>query len=216
MTPPIYAVIPTHDRPADLADCIAAVRDQVHHVIVIDNASDPAVPIDAADTVIRHAAQPPNISELWNIGILAADRHAMLNRAVADVLILNDDVICGPGLAEGLQNALRATGCDIASPGPVAAEFHEPGPVQMATRMTGYCWMLRAESDLIVDEAMQWWYSDDDVAQQACAAGGRLVVPGLALEHRHPDQSTHTNPALAEQAAKDRATFVAKWGFEPW
>lgn len=217
MTPPIYAVIPTHNRPADLADCVAAVRDQVHHVIVVDNASDPAVPIDCADTVIYDDEQPPNLSRLWNIGIDTARNHAAINRAREwDVLVLNDDVVCGPGFAAGLQTAMRGTACDAASPGPQHAEFHEPGPVQLGTRLLGFAFMLRGETGIRADEDLRWWAGDDGIGQEACARGGRLVVPGLAYEHHHPDQSTAANPTLSEQTHRDMATFREKWGFAPW
>lgn len=217
MTPPIYAVIATHNRPADLADCLTAVRDQVHHVIVIDNASAPPVAVDAADTVIADPEQPPNLSRLWNVGIDYAAQHAAANAAYAwDVLILNDDLVPGPGLAPGLQAAMRDAGCDIASPGPHHVAFHQPGPVNLATRLLGFCFLLRGESGIRADETIRWWAGDDDLGQQACARGGRLVVPGLTWTHRHPDESTHTRPELRAQADLDMAAFAAKWGFAPW
>jgi len=215
--PPIYAVITTHQRHQLLTQAVAAVADDVHHVIVVDNASTPPVPRWAADTVIHDPEQPPNLSRLWNVGLETAANHAAMNMADTwDVLVLNDDVVCGPGVPGALQQALRTTGVDAASPGPFDVEFHEPGPIALPTRMAGYCWMVRGESGLRADEALRWWYGDDDIGQQACAGRGRLVVPGLSLHHLHPDESTRTRPVLAEQAIRDRTTFVSKWGFEPW
>lgn len=76
------AVIPTHNRHDDLAECVASIAPQVDEIIVIDNASDP--PVDEAwiqevadfnatttcdVTVLVDTEQPPNLSKLWSQGI---------------------------------------------------------------------------------------------------------------------------------------------------
>lgn len=62
-----FAVIPTHDRPAELLQTIASLGLPPDRVLVIDNASTPPV-ADIAAQVVRDEEQPPNISRLWNIG----------------------------------------------------------------------------------------------------------------------------------------------------
>lgn len=223
---PVHAVIATHNRPDDLADCVAAVSPQVHHVIVIDNASDPpAKPQPDIDYLMYDPEQPPNLSRLWNRGMAKSDDVADARGACRwDTLILNDDFVAGPRFVERLQNALRADHAVVASPyafgvgGPERVDvYEETGTLRsLDTRMAGFAFMIRGESGLRMDESMRWWYSDDDLAQQACAAGGRVVVHGLTFEHRKPDQQTYADPRLVAQAGADRATFVAKWGFQPW
>lgn len=223
---PVHAVIATHDRPEDLADCVAAIAPQVHHVIVIDNASEPPYPgCSDVSHVIHDREQPPNLSRLWNIGIDWSDYRARENDTTRwDTLILNDDFVAGPRFVERLQNALRADHAVVASPyafgagGPERVDvYEETGTLRsLDTRMAGFAFMIRGESGLRMDESLRWYFGDDDIAQQACASGGRVVVHGLTWEHRHPDVSTHTHPELAEQAHRDRAGFVTKWGFEPW
>lgn len=236
---PVHAVIATHNRPDDLADCVAAIAPQVHRVIVIDNASDPPVacsrddcdpctcrPVSLdIDHVIEDPEQPPNLSRLWNVGIDRAHGYAMINGANRwDILIVNDDFIAGAGFVERLQNALRADHAVAASPyawatnGPARVDvYQETGTLRgLDTRMAGFAFMIRGESGLRLDERFRWWYGDDDLAQQACGAGGRVVVHGLSWEHRKPDQQTHADSRLLVQAGTDRYAFVAKWGFQPW
>ncbi len=226
---PVHAVITTHNRPEDLRNCVEAIAPQVHRVIVIDNASQPPVNLDrlsGIDHLIRDMEQPPNLSRLWNRGIDASARAAHASAASRwDTLVLNDDFIAGPGFVDGLQAPLRQEGTRgvLASPfvfrgDHARVDFHDiPGTLRsLADRMAGFAWMINGESGLRVDEDIRWLYGDDDIAQRACAAGGRFVVHGLRWEHRHPDGTTTTRSELAEQGGRDRATFVARWGFEPW
>jgi hypothetical protein len=226
---PVHAVIVTHDRPDDLRDCVAALAPQVHAVIVIDNASDPpAGKTDDIDHMVWDDEQPPNLSRLWNRGLRISAYEARRNHAARwDTLVVNDDFVAGPGFVAGLQSPLRGTHAVLASPyvfdgtsGQQAGRvdvYEAPGTLTNAgTRMAGFAWMVKGESGLRVDESIRWYYGDDDIAQQACANGGRLVVHGTTWGHRHPDESTRAHPELAEQAGRDRATFVAKWGFQPW
>ena len=228
---PVHAVVVTHNRPHDLRDCVAALAPQVHHVTVIDNASDPPIAhgdVDGADYLAHDGEQPPNLSRLWNRGIDVAHTVANGSRASRwDTLVVNDDFVAGRGFVNALQSPLRGTHAVLSSPyvfdgtsgqqrGRVDV-YEAPGTLAgVGTRMAGFAWMIKGEAGLRLDESLRWWYGDDDLAQQACAAGGRLVVHGTTWEHRHPDEGTAGNPLLAEQAGRDRATFVAKWGFQPW
>jgi hypothetical protein len=226
---PVHAVIVTHNRHADLRDCVTALSPQVHHVTVIDNASDPPIELfDGIDVIGWDPQQPPNLSALWNRGIDYAHGAALTRRATRwDVLVVNDDFVAGPGFVDGLQKPLRGTHAVLASPyvfdgtsgrgtGRVDVYEAQGTLVNAGTRMAGFAWMIKGETGLRLDESLRWWYGDDDMAQQAAGAGGRLVVHGLTWEHRHPDEGTTGNPLLAEQAGRDRQTFVAKWGFQPW
>lgn len=224
---PVHAVITTHDRPDDLRDCVAALAPQVHHVIVIDNASDPRVSHDIADTVLYDKQQPPNLSRLWNVGLRLSRKVAQRSRApLWDTLVVNDDFIVGPGFVERLQDALRKGDAAVASPfvyGNLGGSSRPPDVVDtpgtltdMSKRMAGFAWMTRGEFGLMADTDIRWWYGDDDIAQKAAELSSRVVVHGLAWEHRHPDQSTRDRPELAERAHRDRLAFVSAWGFQPW
>jgi hypothetical protein len=226
---PVHAVVVTHNRHDDLRDCVAALAPQVHHVTVIDNASDPPVELfEGVDRLTIDDEQPPNLSRLWNFGVSMSGGIAYVRGATRwDTLVVNDDFVAGAGFVDALQKPLRGTHAVLASPyvfdgtsgrGQGRVDVYEaPGTlVNAGTRMAGFAWMVKGEAGLRLDESLRWWYGDDDIAQQACGHGGRLVVHGTTWEHRHPDGGTTGNPLLAEQAGRDRATFVAKWGFQPW
>jgi GT2 family glycosyltransferase len=217
------AVIPTRDRHDMLDDCINSVVDQVDRVIVIDNLSSPPIdpePWHGKVGVVSVPIDPPNISTLWNVGIALADASAhQADCHRWDIAVLNSDVTVPPGWIDGLSTAMRSGPAVLAYPDQFGGRqqiLHtKAGPVDMRTRITGYAYMLRGEAGLRLDESMTWWYSDDDLCWRAREAGGGLLVPGLAVEHRAPNISTNERPELAAQAGRDRHTFIAKWGKAP-
>jgi glycosyltransferase involved in cell wall biosynthesis len=230
-----YAVIPTHNRPTELAELLRSIPPDVH-VLVIDNASEPPVqfslPLEFLGRrleIRRDEEQPPNLSRLWNIGLVWADR---LEEYCADVLpeyagehavtVLNDDVVLPPEFFDLMGSALTATGTDVAFPCPLGQpDFYinreRPFP-GLGLRMTGWCFTVRGSSGLQADERLRWWCGDDDLQASAVRHGrgtvGVFFEPGSGPKHRYPDQSTVG--VLREQTDKDMATFVKKWGQRPW
>lgn len=214
------AVIPTRNRHDMLADCINSVVDQVDRVIVIDNESDPPVdpdPWQGKVGVLCVALDPPNISRLWNIGLAIVEGASPTDEW--DAVVLNSDVVVPPGWVDALSAAMRATAAVLAYPDQTGGReqiLHTRAePVDLRQRIAGYAYMLRGESGLRLDESMAWWYSDDDLDWQARQQGGALLVPGLAVVHRCPNESTNARPELLEQAGRDRETFITKWGRAP-
>jgi GT2 family glycosyltransferase len=226
-----YAVVPTRDRLDLLASCVDSLlaTSQVCRVVIVDNGS--AEPVDAARwdgraVVITWPQEPPNISRLWNAGLdwVAADVRHMQQRGGLgweewDVLVVNDDVVCPPELVETLSRAMRSTSAVLAFPDQCGGQqqiLHaQAAPVDLTQRITGYAYMLRGETGLRLDEDMAWWYSDDDLDWRARLAGGSLLVPGIPVEHRAPNEQTNARPELLAQAGRDRETFIAKWGRAP-
>ncbi|WP_445520423.1 glycosyltransferase family 2 protein [Streptomyces sp. NEAU-174] len=222
------AVVPTRDRHAMLADCVDSVVGQVDAVYIIDNGSVPSIDPDqwAQDSgAFVGSAQvdldPPNISTLWNCGIRLAEHAAVVMAGAGewDIAVLNSDVVVPPDWVDGLSSAMRSTSALLAYPdqhGGAEQILHTRAePVDLRQRITGYAYMLRGDAGLRLDESMAWWYSDDDLDWTAREQGGALLVPGLAVEHRCPNGSMQERLELAEQAARDRETFVAKWGRAP-
>lgn len=216
-----------------LRDCVDSVVDQVDVVYVIDNGSRP--PIDPGQWErgphggIRVGCavvemDPPNISRLWNIGLtLAGQAHGLAGFhpwEPWDVVVLNSDVVVPAGWVDTLSEAMRGGRAVMAYPdqaGGTRRILHtEAGPIDLRQRITGYAFMLRGEAGARADESMQWHYSDDDLDWWAREHGGALLVPGVPVVHRCPDQSTRARPELQEQAARDRVTFERKWGRTPW
>lgn len=218
------AVIPARDRHDMLHDCIESVVDQVDRVIVIDNLSNPPIdpdPWHGKVGVVSLPIDPPNISTLWNVGLSLADAQA--HRAAADewdIAVLNSDVVVPAGWMLSLSMAMRSTTAVLAYPdqhgGRDVVLHTKAEPVDLRQRITGYAYLLRGEAGLRLDESMAWWFSDDSLDWEARESGGALLVPGIPVEHRAPNISTHERPELLEQTGRDRATFARKWGRTPW
>lgn len=233
----IYAVVPTHNRHTELAELLRSIPPDVH-VLVIDNASEPAVqfnlPLEFLGRRIqfmRDEEQPPNLSRLWNVGLdwaqklFATDDWARPGKGDDwAVAILNDDVVLPSGLLDGLAYEMQSHDVDIAFPAPAGAErcdvnTDDPFP-GVGRRLTGWCFMVRGSSGLRADESLRWWCGDDDLQAQAVRNGrgtvGVVLPPVMrhCLVHRYPDQST--TGVLREQTEKDMTTFVEKWGQRPW
>ncbi|QEQ93686.1 glycosyltransferase [Streptomyces phage Zuko] len=230
---PIFrvAVIPTRDRHAMLFDAVNSLASQVDQVIIVDNYSDPRIDRDNWGmvewwdedlvTVLRHNEDPPNISRLWNLGLITAESMAREDgHEKWDVAVINSDVVVPHLWVQRLSAAMRATTAVLAYPdqsgytsGSILHKVAEPVP--LSQRITGYAHMMRGEAGLRYDESMAWWYSDDDMDWTARQRGGALLVPGLSVEHRDPNGSTNARVELQEQAGRDRQTFINKWGRAP-
>ena len=212
-TIPTYAVVPTEGRPC-LHDCVAALWDQVDlTVLVCTNGYDG---LNTATPVAQvHDTEPvPNISRWWNRGLNAIAglaQNKQLDRW--NVLVVNDDTIMAPGSVEVLTAGLRRhDGAQLAFPGSVEKLLTQPGP----DRITGWCFALRGEGGLRMDEELVWWASDNDLDWQARQRGGTVSVPGVDHQHLYPNGYTVARPDLTEQAGKDMARFVEKWGRPAW
>lgn len=212
-----YAIIPTHNRPVELKHCIDSIKDQVHELIIIDNASESPVTSDVAPVahIIYNMAQPPNLSHLWNIGLSYAFAHAQ--GQPHDVAILNDDAIVPTGWFTELSAGMRRWGTSGVFSRDVYGDINVYTGAETPSvwnRVTGWAFMLRGESVHTFDERFVWWCGDDDMSMRLRINGGLLHVPGFPVENTLAN--TTTNGLLAEQAAKDMQAFVDKWGVRPW
>ncbi len=210
----LWAVIPSRHRQTELRNLVAQLREQDTQVVVVDNgvsllSEDPGV------HVIRDFEDPPNLSRLWNVGLrYVADLESPNEYFVA---VLNDDLVIPPSFIENLAIGMMHGGAVAAFPDQHGQGGHlldHAGPVSLFRRMTGYAFMLRGSAGLFADETLKWWYGDDDLDWRAREAGGVVCVAGVTVQHLHPNGST--TGVLAEQAGRDRQTFVAKWGRAPW
>lgn len=225
-----YTIIPTHDRQAQLVSLVTSLRDQCDVVIIVDNASSPAVAMDwfgesitsVADLIIvRDDEQPPNLSRLWNVGLDVATAHASQRDAARwDVAILNDDTVLPSGWYDSISTALRdhptaAIACGAPGDWIHAPIFHtDPRTSNIMTRMTPWAFVTRGELSIRADESLRWWWGDTDFEWQARQRGGVLIIPGHIAMNSLANSTTHG--VLAEQAGRDGETFRQKWGWRPW
>jgi GT2 family glycosyltransferase len=139
-----------------------------------------------------------------------------------DVAVLNDDAVPPPNWFDGVASAMRDHGADAASSDPfdqmqpgMTAAMHAGAPMSVHTRLAGWAMMLRGEWEgAHFDERLRWWFGDDELSLRAREAGGLVHVGGYPVPNTHAD--TSTVGVLAEQAGRDRATFVEITGRQPW
>lgn len=219
---PRYAIVPTHNRPVLLSVLVASLGRQADTIVVVDNASDP--PVDVARLrevapavtveVIRDEEQPPNLARLWNVMF---DRCAELAKESGhdeyDVAVFNDDAVVPAGWYDVVSAGLRGHDtAAVAHTGTVPVsrlELRTRIDLPRPARMCPWAFVTRGELGLRADESMRWWYFDDDFDRTARLGGGVLQVPGPLVVNSLANSTT--GGALAEQAARDQATFAAKW-----
>jgi GT2 family glycosyltransferase len=210
---PTYVVVPGRDRHAMTRDLLADLAGEGVTVLLYDNGSAPSYR-DAVDGGhVEHVdATGWPLHAMWAHGIAEARRRS----PVCNVAVLNNDLRVPPGTLGQLARALRAHP-DIALAYPnVHGLDLEPGQAQITEgrSMAGFCFMLRGESALDVDQQFGWWYGDSDLEAQARALGKHVVtVGGTAVEHLEPNGST-TGERLGE-ARLDEKAFAAKWDLDP-
>lgn len=220
--------MPTHNRHDELKQLISQLSRQCDGVVIVDNASVPQVDTrglyDAADwnlniTVIRDAEQPPNLSRLWNVGLDAVKMTMdLIGEDIWDVAIFNDDAVLPDDWWDDVTSNMRKTAAAAACRAPYSSvnEFvlQTAPDGNIGQRLCGWAFMMCGERGLRIDERFRWWFGDTDLDWQARNAGGMLLVPGKPVENMHANQSTVGE--LAEQAGRDRQTFIEKWGWVPW
>ena len=229
---PTYAVVPSAGREC-LDGCLASLLDQVDTLFLIRTEEFGLPDIDTPKlSFITDTTQPKNISRWWNLGITAAASYAKAFRQSEwNVLIVNDDIIACPQLVSALDSGMRGGDMTYDDPRgtarPVLAypdnyppygrtSFHgTPGQVDLSTRISGWCFMLRGEVNLLADEQFQWHYGDDDLDWRCREQGGAVMVPGCPVEHLHPNELTAASPELSARTHADRQLFLAKWSALP-
>lgn len=219
----LWAVIPSIDRPEMLGNLCQQLGKDGVRLVIIDTGYKTLLPKEVYDwnaIVIGDVRQPPNISRWWNKGldyikvIEGGDEHV--------VAILNDDISIPPNFVQELATAVLCDDNAAAFPDQHSyflgqknwLKHTKAEPVSLYTRLCGYAFALRGSAGLRADETLQWWYGDDDLDWRAREAGGSILVGGLKVEHLAANSTTVGK--LAEQAGRDRQTFIDKWGRAPF
>lgn len=234
-----YAIVLTHNRPDLLRDCVLAIGPQVDTVVVIDNASQPAITVeliapgfsdDYRTVLVTVPDQPPNLAKLWNIGFdLIADgmtRGDYLRWRGQDdwgpwwTAVLCDDAIVPEGWFAAVVDAMQATGAAAGCSNPFGTE-QEPRlkttpESDLMGRMPGWAYILDGSKGLRADESMHFWWCDTDMDWQARRAGGMVMIGGYPVPNVRPNDFLTTVPGLSDQAGRDGEAFAAKHGYRPW
>lgn len=227
----LFAVIPSGNRLEELTRLVKVLVDDGVHVIVVNTGyvSDEIYGRDFGTpenpvAIVQDFREPKNISRWWNVGLDMAkawNRSLDFPCAAEDpdseyvVAVLNDDIVIGPGFVHALAQGIIYHDVAISYPDVFGMGRDQVFSQPSHWRMSGFAFALRGSMGIRADESMVWWYGDNDIEWQAFALGaGTVTVGGLKLQHLYPSQSTVGE--LAEQAGRDRATFVQKWGAPPW
>lgn len=234
-----FGFILAHNRQDMLDACLTAIRPQVDSVLVIDNASSPALQVPQGRLVsdeiglplldvhlLQIPDQPPNIALFWNIAFdffakMSHDRQDGLFYSW-DAAMLCDDTAPPAGWFETVVAAMRATGAVAGCTDPFARQF----PPRVKTRpdndimgrMSGHAWIVDGDQGFRADERLAWWWQDTDADFSMRLAGGMVMIgiPALAVPNIRPNDFTVQKPELAHRAGLDGQVFAAKWGFRPW
>lgn len=215
---PTWAVVPSNGRPM-LYECLDSLFPQVEGIVIVANGEDRIDSSHPKVSIVQDTGTDMNISRWWNIGMNVVDSLKGSGTNSWNTLVVNDDVVAPVNLVETLSKEMRNCSAVLSFPNQHdnhRAFWREPGPVNLFHRITGYCFMLRGEALIRMDESLKWWYGDDDLDWRARTRGGSLLVPLCPVEHRAPNGSMLVHPELHTQAAIDRETFIKKWGQAPW
>lgn len=221
----VTVVIPAKDR-VDLTRSLVAQLDAqggFSDILIMDNGStDPDMVAWLAEqqiaTVIDSADQ--GIHEMWNAGI---DWAVAAHGGFSDVVLLNNDLILGPGFLRRLVAGLRS------QPGMMLASGNydrRPGSGVMPLRgicagrydgtggLAGFAFAMRAEwvgMGYRFPDDMAWYFGDNDVCLAVERAGGWY---GMVLDARvdHLDGGGNTSGSLVGPTFDDdMAAFQARW-----
>lgn len=225
----LYAVIPTvGERDDTLIPMIDRLTSDGVNVIVIHNTRDDAdwggIDLSGVAQFVyyQHFAwksdEPVNLSKIWNIGLDYARELAKGEDYV--VAVFNDDLTLPSGIVQRLAAMIQQTEAAAAFvdyvPGDGFQFFDHTTPWHLGNRMCGYAFALRSNAELRADEDFLWWWGDSDLDLRARRSGGVVAVQVPGLTHHDPNGYTNRDPALYEQAGRDRETFQRKHGFLPW
>jgi hypothetical protein len=216
MARPAFAIVPTNGRPC-FKECLAAIREQVDEVVIVEGGPN-AERVDWANLPIIREPDL-NISKWWNLGLkLIESRMKQRGSTQWDVAVINDDVIVPPGWFTAITDVMRASGAAAGCSGGQAIPYNimhtEPGPVGLMTRMKGFAFILAGEKGVRANEKLRWYFSDDHVDWMARRAGGMVTVPGYGVEHLFPN--AQMTPELHATVPVDAEQFHAYWGMRPW
>lgn len=129
-----------------------------------------------------------NIHTIWNEGVRLAQ-----SWQAEYLAILNDDIKLPEGTLAAMRHAMESGGYACVGVDPGAkfgiADDHRVTPVtgtvgDLMTGVTTWCFMVRAQSWVDIDERYQWWWGVGDLFTKIVAAGGTVGrIEGLGIIH---------------------------------
>ena len=241
---PCSVVVPCHDGVVLTRACVASLLAQEPggvpaEILIVDNGSTDATPsLGALDPRVRVLRQDRNLGFAAgvNAGVRAArqpfvlvlnnDTQAAANLVVALLAALADDP--GLGAVAPFSNHVKgparlpvgAHGASAHGRAELRALLAGRPRVQHVPTLAGLCLLLRGATFAEVggfDERFGHGnFEDDDFCLRLRLRGYRLALAGAAFLH-HEGHATfrRLGLSLADELARRRAQFVAKWSTDP-
>lgn len=210
-----WAVIPSCCRPDEVVELINQLTEDGVEIALVDTGYELPLHFRRPKQVhvLRYPGREKNISKWWNLGLTFVD--GWVGHEDYVVAVLNDDVRVSSMFVQQLAGAIKFHDVPLAYPDVygLGRDFvckDIPG----GPRMSGFAFALRGSAGIRADESLAWWYGDNDIDWQARQLGGTVSVGHLNVQHLYANSTTVGE--LAEQAGRDRETFVKKWGQAPW
>lgn len=222
---PRFAVVTTYRRPTELTRLVTTLRDQVDHLVVVDNDAESPASVewhpDGILVTVPYPARPPNLYRMWNLGL---DTVAEVARRGTwsewDVALFNDDADVPAGWYDRVAAGLRGeygpiAACSTDAYGHLTYPILKTAPDHdIRTRMCPWAFVMPGEQDTRADEDYGWWFGDTALDWYCRLHGGVLILPGMVVPNTCANSTTVGE--LAEQAGRDGETFARKWGSRPW
>ena len=207
-------LVPTRNRPAELAACLAglAAQDVDFGVVVSDQSDDvPGWDHDAVAgmvRVLRHRGHPVLLSRHLPLRGLAENRAHLLDLSLARyVLYLDDDIWLEPGSVARLRTAIEELGCGFVGNAPHGLSYvddHRPEQEKPYQEWTG-----PPHPERIEPRGQQW-------TRASVHAAANLMHIQQRLDLRPGEWRAYRLSWLGACVLFDRAKLRAVGGYDFW
>ncbi len=181
----VVAVIPTKGKSPYLNSLIKTLDQHVDDIFIYNNSDKPDIGLPPWVKTWH----TPNLSiyEMWNKGLDKAE----FEYYQPHVLVLNDDVEFGSYLPAVLS-AYLLRDPELAITFPDYDTTEDTGSYSLkytsttagAGGMSGFCFMIKSELRLMIDENLKLYWGDDDLVKQVIAKGYKIArIVGLPVKH---------------------------------
>jgi GT2 family glycosyltransferase len=207
-------LVPTRNRPAELAACLAGLAAQdVDFGVVVSDQSD-GIPVWDHDAVagmvrvLRHRGHPVLLSRHLPLRGLAENRAHLLDLSLARyVLYLDDDIWLEPGSVERLRAAIEELGCGFVGNAPHGLSYvddHRPDQEKPYQEWTG-----PPHQERIEPRGQEW-------SRASVHAAANLMHIQNRLDLRPGEWRAYRLSWLGACVLFDRAKLRAVGGYDFW
>lgn len=184
----LWLTIPIGERRQYLNNIIKESNIPPERIVIVNTFDN--VPIPDVHNIYDHG--DINIHRWWNKGIeFAKSAGAKYVAVLNDDLVLNDDPL--NKIARLMEESSATLGY----------------PVPHTGNISGYCFVLNVEHNILPNESYRWWYGDNDLWNQAMKLGGTIGA-AASVKHLHGNELTSNSPELLALASKDKEVYMSR------